>query len=73
MDEQKEKVIAFIKEYTLSHGYPPARQEIADHVGVNSHGTLCDLMDELWDEGIITGDKKKQRSYILKGLKVVEV
>lgn len=49
----KEKVLAYIKEYTKRIGYPPTLQEIADGCGIGSKSTVSYYLNQLQGEGAI--------------------
>lgn len=65
----------FIKAYTLAHGYVPTIKEIAEgDKGYHNKSSVAGALLALHNNGYIHLDgSPKERTYTVKGLKIVEV
>ena len=64
MDEltkRQEEVLNFLKEFIVSHGYPPTVREIGEKLGLNSPATTHSHLEQLEKKGYIrkTGNKNR--------------
>lgn len=70
----KDRVYAFIVQYTQEHLYPPSFKEIGEGVQLGSKATVFHYIHTLADEGrIIIGDYSHPRSIKLVGYELVKV
>ena len=67
LTERQTQVLAFIREFTAGHGFPPTLKEIGTHFVISStHGVHCHLQ-ALVDKGYLARAAKTAR-----GLRVLE-
>lgn len=62
LTRKQEEIMNFIKEYIVSHGYPPTVREIAKGVGVSSPATVQAHLNNLEHKGVIKKDGTKNRA-----------
>lgn len=65
-DKQKQ-ILAFIREYTASQGYPPSVREIGAAVGLRSPSTVHSHIKRLQELGYLEKDAHKTRAITLAG------
>ncbi|MDO5783923.1 MAG: transcriptional repressor LexA [Eubacteriales bacterium] len=65
-DKQKQ-ILAFIREYTVSQGYPPSVREIGAAVGLRSPSTVHSHIKRLKELGYLEKDEHKTRAITLAG------
>lgn len=62
LTKRQEDTLKFIKEYIVSHGYPPTVREIALAIDVSSPATVQAHLDRLADKGYIKKGSNKNRT-----------
>jgi SOS regulatory protein LexA len=62
LTKRQEDTLQFVKEYMVSHGYPPTVREIADALDVSSPATIQAHLDGLSDKGYIKKGNNKNRT-----------
>ena len=62
LTKRQEDTLLFIKEYIVSHGYPPTVREIANAINVSSPATVQAHLDCLADKGYIKKGNNKNRT-----------
>ncbi len=62
LTKRQEDTLKFIKEYIVSHGYPPTVREIAEAIDVSSPATVQAHLDRLADKGYIKRGSNKNRT-----------
>lgn len=62
LTKRQEDTLKFIKEYIVSHGYPPTVREIAVAIEVSSPATVQAHLDGLADKGYIKKGSNKNRT-----------
>lgn len=62
LTKRQEDTLQFVKEYMVSHGYPPTVREIADALDVSSPATIQAHLDGLSDKGYIKKGSNKNRT-----------
>lgn len=62
LTKRQEDTLRFIKEYIVSHGYPPTVREIAKAIDVSSPATVQAHLDRLADKGYIKRGSNKNRT-----------
>jgi len=62
LTKRQEEILGFIKEYIVSHGYPPTIREIGKAMGVNSPATIHAHLNNLEKKGFIKKDDSKNRA-----------
>ena len=62
LTKRQEDALSFVKEYMVSHGYPPTVREIAIAIGVSSPATVQAHLDGLADKGYIKKGSNKNRT-----------
>lgn len=62
LTKRQEDTLKFIKEYIVSHGYPPTVREIAVAINVSSPATVQAHLDQLADKGYIKKGSNKNRT-----------
>lgn len=50
---KQKQVLEYIKTYFQDHGYVPSKQEVANHFGFKSRGTVSDYIKRLKDLGLL--------------------
>lgn len=65
-DKQKQ-ILAFIREFTVSQGYPPSVREIGAAVGLRSPSTVHSHIKRLQELGYLEKDAHKTRAITLAG------
>lgn len=81
LTKRQEDTLQFVKEYIVSHGYPPTVREIAEALNVSSPATIQAHLDGLADKGYIKKGSNKNRTielmvdneFINKNEQVLEV
>lgn len=81
LTKRQEDTLKYVKEYIVSHGYPPTVREIAEAIDVSSPATVQAHLDRLEDKGYIKKGSNKNRTielmvnneFLPKGESVVEV
>ena len=62
LTRRQDEILNFIKEYIVSHGYPPTIREIGKAMGVNSPATIHAHLNNLEKKGVIKKDDSKNRA-----------
>ncbi len=62
LTKRQEDTLKYIKEYIVSHGYPPTVREIATAIDVSSPATVQAHLDRLADKGYIKKGSNKNRT-----------
>lgn len=62
LTKRQEDTLKFVKEYMVSHGYPPTVREIAQAINVSSPATVQAHLDRLADKGYIKKGSNKNRT-----------
>lgn len=62
LTKRQEDTLQFVKEYMVSHGYPPTVREIADALDVSSPATIQAHLDGLSEKGYIKKGSNKNRT-----------
>ena len=62
LTKRQDEILNFIKEYIVSHGYPPTIREIGKAMGVNSPATVHAHLNNLEKKGVIKKDDSKNRA-----------
>lgn len=62
LTKRQEDTLQYVKEYMVSHGYPPTVREIADALNVSSPATVQAHLDGLSDKGYIKKGSNKNRT-----------
>ena len=62
LTKRQEDTLQFIKEYIVSHGYPPTVRETAEALNVSSPATIQAHLDGLADKGYIKKGSNKNRT-----------
>jgi repressor LexA len=62
LTKRQNEILTFIKEYIVSHGYPPTIREIGAAMGVNSPATVHAHLNNLEKKGAIKKDDSKNRA-----------
>lgn len=65
VNDAKEKICRFITAEQEKNGYPPTVREICAGVGLTSPASVHRYLRQLTDEGILSVDPNKKRSYTL--------
>ena len=81
LTKRQDEVLKYIKEYIVSHGYPPTVREIGKDLGVSSPATIHTHLNNLEKKGFIKKDGSKNRAlellvkneYEIQNENVVEV
>lgn len=62
LTKKQDDVLDFVKEYIVSHGYPPTVREIGEALGLSSPATIHSHLQRLKEKGYISIDKAKNRA-----------
>lgn len=62
LTKKQEEILTYIKEYIVSHGYPPTVREICKAVGVSSPATVHAHLNNLEKKGFIKKENTKNRA-----------
>lgn len=62
LTKRQEEILTYVKEYIVSHGYPPTVREIGSHLGVSSPATIHTHLNKLVEKGFIKKDGSKNRA-----------
>ncbi|MDD3392623.1 MAG: transcriptional repressor LexA [Bacilli bacterium] len=62
LTKRQEEIFNYIKEYILSHGYPPTVREIGKALGVSSPATIHAHLNNLEEKGFIKKEETKNRA-----------
>ena len=81
LTKRQNEILTYVKEYIVSHGYPPTVREIGADLGVSSPATIHTHLNKLVEKGFIKKDGSKNRAiellveneFIEKEENVVEV
>ncbi len=68
LTKKQELVLNYIKEYTATHGFPPAVREIAKGVGLNSPSSVHSHIKRLERNGFIKKTNSKFRTLEVVGI-----
>jgi len=81
LTKRQDEILTYVKEYIVSHGYPPTVREIGKDLGVSSPATIHTHLNKLVEKGFIKKDGAKNRAiellveneFIKKDEDVIEV
>lgn len=62
LTRKQEQILIYIKEYMVSHGYPPTIREICNAMGVSSPATVHAHLHNLQKKGVIRMEEAKNRA-----------
>lgn len=62
LTKRQDEVLQYIKEYMVSHGYPPTVREIGQDMGVSSPATIHTHLNKLAEKGFIRKSGSKNRA-----------
>lgn len=62
LTKRQDEILNYIKEYIVSHGYPPTVREIGSDLGVSSPATIHSHLEKLVEKGFIKKDGSKNRA-----------
>lgn len=62
LTKRQNEILTFVKEYIVSHGYPPTVREIGKYLGVSSPATIHTHLNKLVEKGFIKKDGSKNRA-----------
>ena len=62
LGERPVKILSFLSEYQVKHGYSPSIREIGKHIGVDSTSLVDYYLDQLSEKGFIERDNRVSRS-----------
>lgn len=62
LTKRQEDILKYIKEYIVSHGYPPTVREIGKALGVSSPATIHAHLQNLKEKGFIKTEDTKNRA-----------
>ena len=62
LTKRQDEILTYIKEYIVSHGYPPTVREIGKDLGVSSPATIHTHLNKLVEKGFIKKDNSKNRA-----------
>ena len=62
LTKRQEEILTYVKEYIVSHGYPPTVREIGRDLGVSSPATIHTHLNKLVEKGFIKKDGSKNRA-----------
>lgn len=62
LTRRQEEILTYVKEYIVSHGYPPTVREIGKELGVSSPATIHTHLNKLVEKGFIKKDSSKNRA-----------
>lgn len=62
LTKRQEEILSYVKEYIVSHGYPPTVREIGKDLGVSSPATIHTHLNKLVEKGFIKKDGAKNRA-----------
>lgn len=62
LTKRQEEILNFIKEYMVSHGYPPTIREICKAMDVSSPATIHAHLHNLQKKGVIRMEESKNRA-----------
>lgn len=62
LTKRQEQILNYIKEYMVSHGYPPTIREICKAMEVNSPATIHAHLHNLQKKGVIRMEESKNRA-----------
>ena len=56
LTERQGEILNYIKEYIVSHGYPPTVREIGDLAGLSSTQSVHYRLKKMMEQGLIESD-----------------
>ncbi len=62
LTKRQDEILTYVKEYIVSHGYPPTVREIGKDLGVSSPATIHTHLNKLVEKGFIKKDGAKNRA-----------
>lgn len=62
LTRRQEEILTYIKEFIVSHGYPPTIREICNGMGVSSPATIHAHLSNLEKKGVIRKNESKNRA-----------
>lgn len=61
-EQQRERILSYIRTYIDFYGYGPSIKEIGDHVGISSPNAVRSHLEKLQDQGLIRMTPRIPRS-----------
>ena len=65
LTEQQEKILAFIKDFKITHDYYPSIRELQKAIGFKSTSSVTYQLNQLQEKGYIEKFKNKKRALVL--------
>lgn len=65
LNSRQQQILAYIKDFLNSRGYPPSVREIGDAVGLSSSSTVHGYLNKLESMGFIKRDPTKPRAILV--------
>lgn len=62
LTKRQDEILTYIKEYIVSHGFPPTVREIGSALGISSPATIHAHLANLQKKGVIKKDGSKNRA-----------
>ena len=62
LTKRQNEILTYVKEYIVTHGYPPTVREIGKDLGVSSPATIHTHLNKLVEKGFIKKDGSKNRA-----------
>lgn len=62
LTKRQEEILNYLKEFMVSHGYPPTVREIGKDLGLSSPATIHTHLNNLVKKGFIRKDESKNRA-----------
>lgn len=62
LTKRQEEILNYLKEFMVSHGYPPTVREIGKDLGLSSPATIHTHLNNLAKKGFIRKDESKNRA-----------
>ena len=62
LTKRQDEILTYVKEYIVSHGYPPTVREIGRDLGVSSPATIHTHLNKLVEKGYVKKDGSKNRA-----------
>lgn len=81
LTKKQDEILTFIKQFIVSHNYPPTTREIGDALGISSPATIHVHLSKLAQKGYIKKENSKNRAiellvkneYEIKDENIIEV
>ena len=72
-DQRCEQICTYITEYVAQNGHSPTFREVGEAVGLHSPATVSRYIHRLIDEGCITTDESKPRTFTAASSDALEI